>query len=162
MIIRLSKILLVAAVAFYCTLVAFGNITDYWSNFPAVERALMMKEIFPSSTISYRAISSPILIHLAFIVIITMETLTALLCVLGAWNLFKARKKDAVVFNQAKNGAIIGLTLGFLTWQVLFMSIGGEWFGLWMSSLLNGAISTAFHIFMVMISVLIYVVIKDE
>ncbi|KTD30964.1 transmembrane protein [Legionella moravica] len=162
MMIRLSKIVLVAAVSFYCLLTAFGNITDYASNLPAVEKALSMKDVFPGSKITYRAITTPELQHAAYIGIISMETLTTLLCALGAWKLFRARKKEASVFNQAKSMSVAGLTLGFLTWQVLFMSIGGEWFGMWMSPMLNNAITTAFHIFIMILSVLIYLVIKDE
>jgi predicted small integral membrane protein len=33
---------------------------------------------------------------------------------------------------------IAGLTVGFLTWQVGFMSVGGEWFGMGMSETWNG------------------------
>jgi len=40
-----------------------------------------------------------------------------------------SNQKSAVVFNCSKSIAIAGLTLGFLVWQVGFMSIGGEWFG---------------------------------
>ncbi|MCL9683961.1 DUF2165 family protein [Legionella maioricensis] len=162
MLIRFSKILCVAAISLFCVLTAFGNISDYYGNFPLVERALTMRDAFPNSTITYRAITNPVLHHLAYLIIITMETLTALLCIVGTWKLFRARNQSAVLFNKSKNWAIAGLTLGFLTWQVLFMSIGGEWFGIWMSQILNGAIATAFHIFITVLAVLIYVGIKDE
>ncbi|HHR0738943.1 TPA: DUF2165 family protein, partial [Legionella pneumophila] len=55
MIIRFSKVLLVVAVSFFCLLTAFGNITDYSANFPAVVKVLAMSDIFPDSTITYRA-----------------------------------------------------------------------------------------------------------
>jgi predicted small integral membrane protein len=162
MLIRLSKILCIAAVSFYCVLAAFGNITDYSTNFFAVEHILMMKDIFPHSSITYRAINSPVLHHAAYITIISFETLTALFCAIGAWKLFRVRNSSTAVFNQTKNWAVAGLTLGFLTWQVLFMSVGGEWFGLWMSTMLKGAITAAFQIFMTILVVMIYVVTKDE
>ncbi|TAL61996.1 MAG: DUF2165 domain-containing protein [Legionella sp.] len=158
---RTSKIWLVLAMSFYCLLAVFGNITDWAANFPAVTRALEMKDIFPNSTISYRAITSPILQQLAFIIIVCSEALTGLLCAFGAWQLFHARKEPQL-FNQNKKWAIAGLTLGFLTWNVLFMSIGGEWFGIWMSPVLNSAIGAAFQIFITMLAVLIYVVHKDK
>lgn len=159
---RISKILCIAAVAFYCFLDVFGNITDYYANFPAVQSTLMMKDIFPNSTIGYRAISNPVIHHLGFAGIIFFEALSFVLCALGALKLFRVRNAAAQVFNQSKNWAIAGLTCGFLTWQVLFMSIAGEWFGIWMSSSLSGAISTAFRVFMMMLGVLIYLVMKDE
>lgn len=159
--IRISKIICVAAIALYCVLAAFGNISDYFANFPGVERALMMKELLPGSTIGYRAITNHLLHHVAFIFIISFESLTAVLCVYGAFRLFKARHASTPVFNQSKNWAIAGLTCGFVTWQVLFMSVAGEWFGLWMSSL-QGALTTAFQIYMTILVVLVYLIIKDE
>ena len=162
MTIRCSKIFFIAAIFFFCALTAFGNVSDYYTNFPLVERALMMKDVFPNSAISYRAITNPMFHHVAYIIIISLETLTAVLCAIGALKLFKVRNESAVVFNQSKNWAIAGLTVGFFTWQVLFMSIGGEWFGIWMSPLLRNALPTAFQIFITILAVLIYVVIKDE
>lgn len=162
MIIRVSKIFCVAAIALYCLFAAFNNITDYYTNFSAVEHVLMMKDVFPNSTLSYRAINDPILHHAAYITIISFETLTSLLCAIGAWKLFRARSFSASVFNYSKHWAISGLTLGFLTWQVLFMSIGGEWFALWMSPMFKGAITAAFQIFITILAVLIFVTIKDE
>lgn len=52
MIIRLSKALLVCAIALFATLVAFGNITDYGSNFAFVRHVFMMDTIFPDATIT--------------------------------------------------------------------------------------------------------------
>lgn len=162
MTVRLSKILCIIAVSFYCLLAAFGNATDYFANFSAVEQALMMKDIFPNSTIAYRAITNTSLHHVAYILIICLEGLTALLCAIGAWKLFRARSQSASIFNHSKHWAVAGLTLGFLTWQVMFMSVGGEWFGLWMSLMLKGVVTAAFQIFITILVVLIYVVIKDE
>lgn len=160
--IRVSKILLVLTAFFFALLVSFGNITDYLANFSAVQRALSMTDLFPNSTVGYRAILNPVLHHIAYSIIIAFETLTALCCGIGAWKLFNARNEAAQSFNQSKKWAVIGLTLGFLTWHVLFMSIGGEWFGMWMSEMLNKALDTSFHIYMTMLGILIYVVLNDE
>jgi len=162
MVVRTSKIVLVLAISFFCLLTALGNILDYRVNLTSVIRALEMKEIMHDSSISYRAITSPDLQFASFVVIVFFETLTGLLCALGAWKLFKARKKTTEIFNQSKNWAVTGLTTGFLTWNVLFMSVGGEWFGMWMSPALNGAIEAAFQIFITILVVLIYLVQKDE
>jgi predicted small integral membrane protein len=160
--IRTSKILCILAIAFYCFLDVFGNVSDYSVNFAAVERTLMMTDIFPDSLIGYRAITNPILHHVMYLVIIGLELLTTIICGVGAWKLFKVRHANAVVFNGAKNWAVAGLTLGFLTWQVIFMSVAGEWFGIWMSSSLRGAITTAFQIFITFLILLVYLIIKDE
>lgn len=162
MVIRLSKIILVVAVAFHCLLVTFGNITDYYTNHDLVERALSMKEIFPQSTIMYRAINNPALHHAAYITIISFEMLTTFFCLLGAWQLFRARNAAPSIFNHAKKWSVVGLTLGIVTWQVLFRTVGGEWFGMWMSPVLNGALTSAFHISIILLVTLIYVTAQDD
>lgn len=160
MMIRYSKIACVAAIALFASLVAFGNITDYGSNLVFVQHVLSMDTIFPDATIHYRAIQSPMLHHLAYGFIIFMEALTAVICWLGAWRLLRVARQPAAVFNTAKSWAVAGLTLGFLVWQVGFMSIGGEWFGMWMSAQWNG-VPSAFRFCVTTILVLIYLVQPD-
>lgn len=160
MIIRLSKTSMVLAIAFFATLVSFGNITDYGSNFAFVKHVLMMDTIFPDATIRYRAIETPWMHHAAYIFIIALETATAIACWIGGIKLFAARRAPGHEFNRAKGWAVAGLTLGFLTWQVGFMSVGGEWFGMWMSNTWNG-IASAFRFFITIIAVLIFVAMPD-
>ncbi|AHG19326.1 membrane protein [Chania multitudinisentens RB-25] len=160
MIVRLSKALLVCAIALFTSLVAFGNMTDYATNFVFVRHVFLMDTIFPDAKIAYRAIYSPWLHHAGYIGIIALEILTAVLCWLGALGLLCGLKLPAAAFNRKKTLAVAGLTLGFLTWQVGFMSIGGEWFGMWMSSQWNG-VPSAFRFFITILLVLIYLVQRD-
>jgi predicted small integral membrane protein len=159
-IIRLSKTAMVAAIALFASLVAFGNITDYGTNWAFVQHVFSMDTVFPTTTIKYRAIDSPALQTAGYVLIIAAETLTAVLCWIGAARLLLA-SGDAVAFNRAKGFAVAGLTLGFLVWQVGFMSIGGEWFGMWMSSKWNG-VPDAFRFFVTILMVLIYLVLPDH
>ncbi|WP_309085628.1 DUF2165 domain-containing protein [Chelativorans sp.] len=158
---RLSKTAFVAAIAFFATLVSFGNITDYGTNFAFVQHVLMMDTIFPDATIKYRAITSPVLHHVAYNFIIAAETLTAILCWIGAFSMLGHLGTDARSFNRSKKWAIAGLAVGFLVWQVGFMSVGGEWFGMWMSQTWNG-IESAFRFFITIIAVLIFVAMPDQ
>src|SRR5699024_10917982 len=87
LVVRASKILMVAAIAFFASLVAFGNITDYGSNFAFVTHVLSMDTIFPDATIDYRAITNPFLQHAFYILIIAAEPLTAILCRIGSFKL---------------------------------------------------------------------------
>ncbi|QAA93866.1 DUF2165 family protein [Pollutimonas thiosulfatoxidans] len=160
MIIRYSKASLVAAIALFASLVAFGNITDYGSNFAFVRHVLLMDTIFSTATIHYRAIHTPFLHHAAYVLIIAAEALTAILCWVGAWRLLKRAKSSARDFNHSKRMAVAGLTLGFLVWQVGFMSVGGEWFGMWMSEQWNG-VPSAFRFLATIALVLIYLVQQD-
>jgi predicted small integral membrane protein len=160
MMIRLSKAAVVAAFAVYVTLVAFGNITDYATNFEFVRHVLMMDTIFSDSSIAYRAISNPALHHAAYIMIIATQLLAALLSWRGAAAMFARRKASARAFNQSKTLAVAGLCVGFILWQIGFTAIGGEWFGMWMSSTWNG-LGTAFRISMIILGTLIFLVIPD-
>lgn len=159
-IVRTSKIILVGAVALYASLVAFGNITDYGSNFAFVQHVLSMDSVFPGATTTYRAITEPVLHHLAYLLIIAAEVATAAVCWTGAGRMLRSRKAEARVFNRSKAWAIGGLTLGFVVWQVGFMSIGGEWFGMWMSTTWNG-LQSAFRVFITIVGVLIFVSLRD-
>ena len=160
MAIRYSKIVFVAAIALFASLVAFGNITDYGTNFAFVQHVLQMDTVFPDATIGYRAIKSPWLHHAAYILIIGLEALVAVLCGWGAWRLLAVVKASSREFNRAKSVAVCGLSLGFLVWQAGFMSIGGEWFGMWMSATWNG-VPSAFRFLVTIMLVLIYLVLPD-
>jgi predicted small integral membrane protein len=109
--IRCSKILLVASVALFTTLVVFNNITDYGSNYAFVEHVLRMDTTFPNNKGMWRAITSPTLHHAAYMLIILVEGITALFCWAGAIKLLGALRKGVIEFNRAKNVAIAGLTL---------------------------------------------------
>lgn len=161
MILRLSKSLMVFTIALFATLVAFGNITDYRTNFLFVQHVFLMDTIYSSSTIKYRAIESPVIHQSCYIIIIGLESLTAFLCWLGGIRMLTNLKADSVEFNKKKNTAIMGLTVGFMTWQVAFVSIGGEWFGMWMSKQWNG-LPNAFRFLTMILMVLIFVVQHDK
>jgi predicted small integral membrane protein len=159
--IRAAKVSLVAAIALFATLVAFGNLTDYDTNFVFVQHVLSMDTIFSFSTIKYRAITDPALHRAAYAAIIAVEAATAVLCWIGAALLVRRLHADAGTFNRAKTFAVLGLTVGFLLWQVGFMSIGGEWFGMWQSQQWNG-VPGAFRFVITIIAVLILVAMPDQ
>jgi len=159
--VRVAKIALVAAIALFASLVAFGNLTDYNTNLVFVEHVLSMDTIYPFSTIKYRAITNPALQHAVYAVIITAEVIIAVLCWIGAIALVRNIRADASLFNRHKTFAILGLTLGFLLWHVGFMSIGGEWFGMWQSQQWNG-VPSAFRFVVTISAVIILVVVPDH
>ena len=158
---RLSKIVSMAMITLWLALVAFGNITDYSSNLVFVQHVLAMDSIFPDAAIHYRAIHSPLLQHVAYVLIIVTETLAAGLCGIGTWRMARARLAPAAAFHRAKRLAIAGLTLGLLLWLGGFMAIGGEWFGMWMSSQWNG-LASAFRFVVVLFAALIFLGQREE
>jgi predicted small integral membrane protein len=138
MITRSAKLLLLAGIALFYTLVVFNNLTDFDSNYEFVHHVLSMDSTFPGNHGMWRAIRSPS-IHLVFYLsIIAWEIVTMLLLWWGALNLFRALREPAVVFNAAKRIPVMALTLSLLMWLVAFLSIGAEWFLMWQSHTWNG------------------------
>ena len=151
---------MVVAFALYASLVAFGNLTDYSSNFKLVTHVLMMDTTFPGNQGLWRAIHSPVIHHTVYGLIIGTEIIIATLCWFGSFRLYK-NIKNPIAFNRAKGLAIIGLTLGFLLWFTGFMTIGGEWFLMWQSEVANGQ-QAAFRLVIIIAAMLIYLVQIDE
>ena len=161
MLVRAAKVLLVLLIGLFSLLVGADNIVDYGTNYAFVQHVMSMDTVFPNSTLTWRAITSPALHHAAYALIIAAEAVTAVLCWIGAVQLVRRLRADARTFNRAKSFAAAGLTLGFLLWQVGFVSIGGEWFGMWQSQQWNG-VPSAFRFLMTIIAVLIFVVLPDQ
>jgi predicted small integral membrane protein len=144
--IRICKILLLAAVAFYFTLVAFNNLTDFDSNYQFVRHVLMMDSTLPGNHGMGRALRAP-WIHLAFYLgIIAWEILNAFLSWWGSVSLLRALSSSPSEFQQAKQVGVVALTSGMLQWFIAFLCIGAEWFLMWQSKLWNGE-DAAFRMF---------------
>src|SRR5215217_6053077 len=73
LVLRAAKTMAVAAMALLVSLVAFGNLTDYDTNFAFVQHVLSMDTILPNATIRYRAMTNPVLHHAAYALIIATE-----------------------------------------------------------------------------------------
>jgi predicted small integral membrane protein len=144
--IRSCKVLLLAAMAFFFTLVAFNNLTDFDSNYQFVRHVLMMDSTFPGNHGLWRAIREP-WIHLAFYLgIIAWEIVNAGLSWWGSVCLLRALRSPQQDFQQAKQVGVVALTSGMLQWFLAFLCIGAEWFLMWQSKLWNGQ-DAAFRMF---------------
>jgi predicted small integral membrane protein len=148
MTLRLSKTLLVAAVALFYALVVFNNLTDYDSNYEFVHHVLLMDSTFPGNHGLWRAIHPAVWHFVFYDSIILWEACTLILCAAGAITLARALRRPAHEFLRARRIAVAGLTVGSLMWFVAFLSIGGEWFLMWQSKIWNGQ-EAAFRMFLV-------------
>ncbi len=138
LLLRIVKMVSVAAIGLIAFLIAFGNITDYYSNYQFVVHVLKMDTIFPESHINYRSINDIFVFHASYILIIIMEALMAFCCLKGSWLLFKNLKSNSELFHASKNWAIAGIIIGIVVWFAGFEVIGGEWFAMWQSNTWNG------------------------
>jgi predicted small integral membrane protein len=157
MILRISKLALVFAVAFFYSIVVLNNVADYASNYQFVRHTLMMDTTFPDNRGMWRAINSPVWHTIFYLCIIAWEVITMILCWWGGINLARALHESQAKFQEAKRVTIVALTLGLLMWLVAFLTVGAEWFLMWQSKNWNGQ-DAAFRMFTVIGIVLLYVV----
>ena len=158
---RVAKTISVSSIGLMFLLIVLNNTTDYYSNYHFVEHVLKMDTTFPDSTVHYRSITSPVLFHAGYILIIAAELITAILCLGGGWRMFRNLKKDASSFHAAKALAVGGLAVGIIIFFLGFEVIGGEWFEMWQSSTMNG-LNAAERIVSFLVLILILLHFKDE
>jgi predicted small integral membrane protein len=159
--IRICKIFLLASIAFFFTLVAFNNVTDFDSNYQFVRHVLMMDSTFPGNQGMWRSVHAP-WIHQAFYLgIIGWEILNAVLAWWGSFVLFRSLHKSDIEFQRAKQIGVVALTAGMLQWFVAFLCIGAEWFLMWQSKLWNGQ-DAAFRMFAVEGLVLVILLLPEQ
>jgi predicted small integral membrane protein len=130
--------------ALYMLLVAFGNITDYGTNFDFVSHVLSMDTTnlgAPAGEgldpdVMWRAIEADWVHHLAYVGVIIWESAAAivLLCSLWAW----LRASRTRSFDLARRLGTIGLAMILVLFMGGFIAIGGEWFQMWRSTSWNG------------------------
>lgn len=139
---RFPLILLIFSWGLLHLLVAFGNMTDYGTNFEFVKHVLSMDTIFPNSTVGYRSISTPWVHHIFYVFIILQESLIAVFGLTAAYRFYCHRSSETEVFNEQKKNAYISIALGVVLWFISFSIVGAEWFSMWQSADWN-AVDTA-------------------
>ncbi|MGG3890440.1 DUF2165 family protein [Metabacillus fastidiosus] len=160
-IVRLTKTMLLAFFGFYALFVAFGNVTDYNSNFMFVQHVLSMDTTFEGNSLMYRAITSPALHHTGYILIIITEWFIAFACLFGAGKMLKQLKGSAESFHEAKKWGMIGLLFGIAVWFLGFQVIGGEWFAMWQSEVWNG-LTSAFRLTTYISTTIVILMLKES
>ena len=153
---RLAKLVTVAVIAAFFSVVTFGNITDFATNYDSVQRVLSMESTFKSPNLMWRAINDPALQSQAYWLIIGWQGATAFFCWLGTLRLLVACGGSADDFDRAKALAVIGLTMGVLLYGFGFIVVAGEWFAMWQTPL-QGAQATAGMFVTVILGILIFV-----
>lgn len=139
---RMGLVVTVLGLGLMHAIVAFGNLTDYWTNFEFVQHVLSMDTLFPHTRVLYRALPQNGVHHLVYVLIILTELSAAVLFLTATVSLYQNRSVDAAGFSSAKKYAYWGVAAGMGLWLIGFMIVGGEWFSMWQSSTWN-ALSTA-------------------
>ena len=136
---------LVGCNALYILLVAFGNITDFDTNYAFVQHVLSMDTTnFGAAEgtgldpdVMWRAITEPTIWTIAYIGVIVWESLSAivLIAALVLWIRSFIRRST---FDLPKALSSIGLLMIIALFFAGFITIGGEWFNMWRSDAWNG------------------------
>lgn len=160
MTIRWTKLLLLAAIALYYTLVVVDNLTDFNSNYQFVQHVLSMDSTFAANKAIGRAIHS-LPVYLAFYwTIIIWEFASMVLLWSGVIKLLRAIRQSCGIFNAHKSAAVVALAVSLLMWLVAFLDVGGEWFMMWQSPTWNGQ-QQAFRMFAILSLVLLLLIQPD-
>jgi predicted small integral membrane protein len=144
MAIRYLKIILVAFVSLQGFLWVIANVTNWDSGLGAVGYVLSMQDHAVYGSHIFFPVSSPVVVKLAFLVILTGETLVGVLSAKGAWDLWKARKDAAEAFNAAKTFAVVGPGMAMVVWFGGFTVVGGALFQMWQTEIGAGSFHDAF------------------
>ena len=141
---RLIKIALITAVCVWGVLGALGNILDWQGTRGAIGTVAGMTT-WDGGASSWRATSNPVVITAAALGIVIFKSLSALLCGVGAFHMFRERTGDSESFGRSKAVALGGCGVAvfglFLGWIVL----GEQWFEMWRSPQFAQAGEAAFR-----------------
>lgn len=131
--------------ALYIALVAFGNITDYDTNFQFVKHVLSMDTTNFGGTpgedldpdIMWRAINNAVIWNIAYVALIIWESVAAIVLTASVVLWIRAAVKRTA-FDTAKAFSSIGLLMIVVLFFAGFLDVGGEWFSMWRSTAWNG------------------------
>jgi predicted small integral membrane protein len=161
MLTRLAKISLVASSALFLLIVVFNNLTDYGSNFEFVRHVLSMDTTFPGNRGMWRAMTSPLIHHIFYALIIVWELVAGVMLAVAAGRMWNARAQSTDAWRKASSLAVAGLTVSLLQWLIAFIIVGGEWLLMWQSTTWYGQTAAA-RMFIVFALILIFLNQRDD
>ena len=148
-------------ISFFGLLVMYSNFTDYASNYESISSILNMESTGDDGRYNYRAITSHMLHHRIYWLIITLEVIYTIFFMIGTCYLYKSMNSSAEEFHESKKPAIIGLLIALLLYYVGFQVIGVEWFNMDQSHVWSYKDWTR-HIVDFILPLLIYIAIRVE
>lgn len=160
--IRLLKTIFTAIIALLCLAYATQNVVNIDMAYASF--AYVMSNVdhgaYPQSFMP--AITSPAILWVALILVVTGEFLAGIFAAIGAWSMFSARGATADEFQQAKKFALTGCALGIIVWLGFFGTFGGAFFQMWQTDIGKGSMDGAFQFFVSCAVVFIIVSMRDE
>ena len=159
---RLIKILLVDFITLICLAYAVQNLVNMDMAYMSFAYVMGNTDHTVYSSSFMPAITSPILIWLALVIVVGSEFLAGALAAIGVFSMWSNRNASADDFNASKKYALWGCGLGILIWMGFFGGFGGAVFQMWQTEIGKNSLNGAFQYFMSCAVVYIIISMKDE
>lgn len=159
---RLLKIVLVLFVSLQALFYALQNLANLDQAYQFTGYVIGNAEhaSYPSSL--FPAITNPVLVWVALIVILVGEFIAGALAAKGAFDMWSCREASAAEFAQAQLFAIYGCMVSMIVWFGLFMVIAGAYFQMWQTAAGSASFNGAFQYFAASALVLITLYVAHE
>ena len=142
---RITKAILILAVASWGALGVLGNVLD-WKGMIGSVAAVASMSSFAGGSGSWRATTDPSVIALGAAFIVAFKSVATVICAAGAVRMWAARRRDATSFSEAKTLAVTGCAVAVVGLFFGWIVIGEGWFQFWRSDALReSAGETAFR-----------------
>lgn len=144
---RTMKALFAAAIALLALFYAGQNVANLEACYQSFAYVFSRADhvVYPASF--FPAVTHPVLIWAALVLVVGLEFLAGLLAARGAWDLWAARRAPANTFNGAKTYALLGCGVGIVVWLGLFAVFGGALFQMWQTEAGSASLEGAFQFF---------------
>jgi predicted small integral membrane protein len=144
---RTMKAVFTAAIALLALFYAGQNVANLDACYQAFAYVFSQADhvVYPASF--FPAITHPVLIWGALVLVVGLEFVAGLLAARGAWDLWAARRAPAETFNRAKTYALLGCGVGIIVWLGFFAVFGGALFQMWQTEAGSNSLEGAFQFF---------------
>ena len=142
---RYVQILLVITVAMWSLLSAIDNLADWSGTTNGVTSVVSMSN-YQGGPFRWRATHEPVVVIVGSVFITLSKAASGCLCLIGALQMWRARRQDTIGFTHAKCLALSGGAIAILLLFGGFVVIAEGWFQMWRSSIMVSTVSsTAFR-----------------
>ncbi len=162
MTIRILKTIFVALIALLCLVYAGQNIANLEMAYQSLAYVMSNVDHATYGDSFIPAVSSPVLIWAALLLVVGLEFVAGFLSMKGAVDMWSARNASPETFSKAKKFALFGSGLGVIVWLGLFGVVGGAVFQMWQTEIGNASMAGAFQLFASCAFVFIIVSMAEE
>ncbi|MEU6563843.1 DUF2165 domain-containing protein [Nocardia nova] len=140
---RAAVAVLTTITGFYYLFVAFTNCTDTATNRRGVAEVLSMRATIHDPATDWRALTSPALALIVYVLVVIWEATIALVLLAAAvaWarELTGRPRRVRVRPGTAARLSSLGFLLAVLLFAGAFLTVGGEWFRMWANKEVNAS-----------------------